>query len=162
MDGPIKRVMVYIDGSEESVAAAQYAIVLCKSLRAELAALYIVNTRALDDLVKSRIFLNSEQEEYTQDIEKDAERYLSHVKNLAAQKNFSLETVKKRGTPFLEIKSEVEQRKIDLLVIGEISKIRSRRDEFFNETERAMRNVSCSVLIVKDEERVWEIYDALA
>jgi nucleotide-binding universal stress UspA family protein len=161
MDSPVKKILVYLDGSEESVTAAQYAIVLSKLLRAELTALYVINTRALDDLVKSRIFLASEQEDYTRDIEKDAERYLNHVKNLALQKGVMIRAVKKRGTPFLEIKAEIEAWGVDLFVIGEISKIRSRRDEFFNETERAMRNVHCSVLVVKDEEHVWKMYETL-
>ena len=50
---------------------------------------------------------------------------------------------------------------VDLLVVGELSRIRSRRDEFYDEAERAMRNVSCSVLIVKDEDKVWEMYQSL-
>ncbi len=161
MDSPIKKMIVYIDGSEESVTAAQYGIVLAKTLPAELTALYVINTRALDDLVKSRIFLKSEEEEYSQDIEKDAERYLNHVKNLGLQKGITVNVVQKRGTPFLEIKTQIAADNADLLVIGEISKIRSRRDESFNEAERAMRNVRCSVLVVKDEERVWSMYDTL-
>jgi nucleotide-binding universal stress UspA family protein len=60
-----------------------------------------------------------------------------------------------------EIVDSVEADDVDLLVIGELSRIRSRRDEFFDETERAMRAVSCSVLIVKDEDRVWEMYESL-
>jgi len=161
MQKPINRVLVYIDGSEESIMAAQFAIVMCKTMKLELYALYVVNTKALEELVKSRIFLAQEQEEYSRDIEKDADRYLNHVKHLALQKGFTIETIKRRGTPFLEIKNEISQRQIDLLVIGEISKIRSRRDELFNETERAMRNVNCSVLIVKDEERVFNMYESL-
>jgi len=51
---------------------------------------------------------------------------------------------------------------VDLLVIGELSRIRSRRDEFYDEAERAMRNVGCSVLIVKDEDKVWEMYQSLS
>jgi nucleotide-binding universal stress UspA family protein len=74
MESPVKKILVYIDGSEESVTAAQFAVVLAKDLRAELSAMYVINTRALDDLVKSRIFLASEQEDYAHDIEKDAER----------------------------------------------------------------------------------------
>jgi nucleotide-binding universal stress UspA family protein len=50
---------------------------------------------------------------------------------------------------------------VDLLVIGELSRIRSRRDEFYDETERAMRSVPCSVLIVKDEDAVYDMYEAL-
>jgi nucleotide-binding universal stress UspA family protein len=162
MDSPVRKILVYVDGSEESVTAAQYAIVLAKTLHAELAALYVINTRALDDLVKSRIFLKSEEEQYTADIEKDAERYLSHVRNLALQKGVIIRPVKKRGAPFLEIKSEIEAWGVDLLVVGEIPKIRSRRDEFFNETERAVRNVRCSVLVVRDEDRVWKMYEELS
>jgi nucleotide-binding universal stress UspA family protein len=61
----------------------------------------------------------------------------------------------------VKIINRVKNEEIDLLIIGELSHIRSRRDEFYDETERAMRAVSCSVLIVKDEERVWEMYNAL-
>jgi nucleotide-binding universal stress UspA family protein len=161
MDSLINRVLVYIDGSEESVTAARYAICLSKVINAEFMALSIVNKRALDDLVKSRIFLKSEEEEYTAHIERDADRHLQYIKHLALQKGVAVETIKKHGTPCFEIRDEIEKRKIDLLVIGELPSIHSRRDEFFNETERAMRSVHCSVLIVKDEERVGQLYDAL-
>jgi nucleotide-binding universal stress UspA family protein len=161
MDGPIKKILVYIDGTEQSITAAQYAICLSKATGAELRALYVVNTRALNDLVKARIFLEAEQAEYQRDLLADAERYLNHVKNIARQKGVVIETEKKDGTPYLEIKNTVIERGIDLLIIGELSHIRSRRDEFFNETERAMRNVSCSVLVVKDEERVWNMFEGL-
>ncbi|HEX42671.1 MAG TPA: universal stress protein, partial [Phycisphaerales bacterium] len=36
-----------------------------------------------------------------------------------------------------------------------------RRDEFYDEAERAMRSAACSVLIVKDADRVWEMYESL-
>jgi nucleotide-binding universal stress UspA family protein len=157
----VGKVLVYVDGSQEAETAAQYAICLCKTMNAELVALFVVNKRALDDLVKSQIFLKSEEEEYTNNIERDADRHLQHVKHLALRKGVSIETIKKHGTPFLEIKTEIEQLKVDLLVIGELTKIKSRRDELYNETERAMRNVHCPVLIVKDEERVWEMYETM-
>ena len=161
MNGPIKKIMVYIDGTEQSITAAQYAICLSKAAGAELIALYVVNTRALSDLVKARIFLEVEQVEYQRDLIADADKYLNHVKNLARQKGVAIETESKSGTPYLEVKNAVIEHGIDLLVIGELSHIRSRRDEFFNETERAMRNVPCSVLVVKDEERVWNLFEGL-
>jgi hypothetical protein len=39
--------------------------------------------------------------------------------------------------------------------------VRSRRDELYDEADRAMRSVTCSVLVVKDEERVLQLYDSL-
>ena len=159
MIGPIKNVLVYVDGTEESVTAAQYAVLLAGSVGASLGALYVVNTRALNDLVKTRIFLREEQEEYQRDIEADADKYLDHVRDLGRRHGVTVETIKATGSVFQEIKRITKENEIDLLVIGELSRIRSRRDEFFNEAERAMRSVKCSVLIVKDEDRVWDLFE---
>ena len=64
MGKPIKKIMVYVDGSEQSVTAAQYAICLASAAGAELIACYVINTRAVDDLLRARIFLKAEQVEY--------------------------------------------------------------------------------------------------
>jgi len=153
--------MVYIDGTEESITAAQYAICLASSSGAELIAHYVINTRAMDDLLKARIFLQDEQIEYEHDMEADAERYLNYVNELAVAKGVTITKKLSSGSVNREISDSVKQMHIDLLVIGELSRIRSRRDEFYDESERAMRLVSCSVLIVKDSDRVWEMYESL-
>ncbi|MBA7648099.1 hypothetical protein ES703_55879 [subsurface metagenome] len=160
MDFPIRKIMVYIDGTEQAITAAQYAILLSRATGAELTALYIVNTRALSDLVKAHIFLEAEQEEYQRDLDADADRYLNHVRTLARQKGLAIETISASGTVHQEIKNKVIENEIDLLVLGELSHIRSRRDELYNEAERSMRSVPCSVLIVKDEDRVWELFES--
>lgn len=161
MTRPIRRILVNVDGTEQSITAAQYAIVLAKSLGAELFALYVVNTRALNELVKAHIFLESEQEEYHRDLDEDAERYLNHVRALARGKGISVTAQSASGAVHIEIMNKVKEHGIDLLVLGELSQIRSRRDELYNETERAMRSVTCSVLIAKNEERVAELFDSL-
>ena len=48
-----------------------------------------------------------------------------------------------------------------MLVLGGIANIRSRRDEFYNETDRAMRSVTCPVLVIKDEEQAWDIFESV-
>ena len=161
MSNPIKKIMVYIDGTEESVTAAQYAICLASFSGAELIAYYVINTRAVEDLLKARIFLRDEQVEYEHDMEADAERYLNYINELAMKKGVSVIKKSSRGSVHREIVDSIEENDVDLLVIGELSRIRSRRDEFFDESERAMRAVPCSVLIVKDEDRVWEMYESL-
>jgi nucleotide-binding universal stress UspA family protein len=153
--------MVYVDGTEQSVTAAQYAICLASFSGAELIAYYVINTRAVEDLLKARIFLKDEQVEYEHDMEADAERYLNYINELAVKKGVSVIKKRSRGNVHREIVNSIEADEVDLLVIGELSRIRSRRDEFFDETERAMRAVPCSVLIVKDEDRVWEMYESL-
>jgi len=161
VSNPIKKIMVYVDGTEQSITAAQYAICLASFSGAELIAHYVINTRAVEDLLKARIFLKDEQVEYEHDMEADAERYLNYINELAVKKGVSVIKKRSRGSVHREIADSIEAEDVDLLVIGELSRIRSRRDEFFDETERAMRAVSCSVLIVKDEDRVWEMYESL-
>jgi nucleotide-binding universal stress UspA family protein len=157
----LKKIMVFVDGSEQSVTAAQYAICLASGTGAEFIALYVVNTRAVEDLLKARIFLQDEQVEYQHDMEADGQRYLNYINELATQKGVSVTPICRKGSVHKEIMEVVKEGDVDLLVIGELSRIRSRRDEFYDESERAMRAVPCSVLIVKDEDRVWEMYEAL-
>ena len=136
---PISKILVYINGTEESITAAQYALVLAASTGASLKVLYVVNTKALNDLVTARIFLKEEQREYEHDLQADAERYLNHVRDLARSKGVFIETQSTVGNVHQEIVNRVREDQIDLLIIGELSHIRSRRDEFYDETERAMR-----------------------
>lgn len=156
-----QKILVYIDGTEQSVTAAQYAICLAAAYDAELVALYVINTRAMEDLLKANIFLQDEQVEYQTNLEGDAERYLNYVNELATKKGVAVTRKSSKGSVHKEIVAALKEEDIDLLIIGELSRIRSRRDEFYDETERAMRLSPCSVLIVKDEDKVWEMYESL-
>jgi nucleotide-binding universal stress UspA family protein len=156
-----KKILVYIDGTEQSVTAAQYAICLASFYSAELIALYVINVRAMEDLLKAKIFLKDEQVEYEHDMEADAHRYLNYINELAVKKGVSVIKRSSRGSVHKEIINTINEDEIDLLVIGELARIRSRRDEFYDEAERAMRTAPCSVLIVKDEDKVWEMYESL-
>ena len=93
MNGPINKILVYVDGTESSITAAQYAVVLSRATGAQLSAMYVVNTRALEDLLKARIFIKAEEEEYKRDLEADASRYLNHVRSLARKKGLAVEVV---------------------------------------------------------------------
>lgn len=161
MSSPIKKIMVYIDGTEQSVTAAQYAICLASFSGAELIAHYVINTQAVQDLLRANIFLKEEQVEYEHDMEADADRYLNYINELALKKGISIGKRRSRGNVHKEIINAVNVEEVDLLVMRELSRIGSRRDEFYDEAERAMRAVPCSVLIVRDDERVWEMYQAL-
>ena len=156
-----KKILVYVDGTEPSITAAQYAICLASFYKADLIALYVINTKAMEDLLKARIFLQDEQMEYEHDMEADAQRYLNYVNELALKKGVSIIPRSSRGSVHKEIVDLINEEEVDLLVIGELARIRSRRDEFYDETERAMRMVPCSVLIAKNEDKVWEMYESL-
>jgi nucleotide-binding universal stress UspA family protein len=123
--------------------------------------MYVVNTRALQDLVKARIFLDIEEQEYRRDIEGDAQRYLNHVERMGKQKGVPVVPIKKSGTVHTEVRSYLQDNHIDLLVLGGISDIHSRRDELLSETDRMMRTAPCPVLVVKDNDTVWDMFESL-
>ena len=141
----IEKILVHLDGSEESLTAAEYAILLAKKTGAGLIASYIINTRALQDLVRSRIFLEVEEEEYSRDLEEDADRYLNHVSRVSEQQNVHVTLIKRSGNVHQELMKIIDEEDVDLLVLGELAHVRSRRDEFYDESERAMRSARCSV-----------------
>ena len=155
---PIQSILVYIDGSEESLVACEYGILLARSVHARLSAVYVVNTGALNDLRKSHILLAAEEADYTRDIKEDARRYLEHAARTAASKGVEIQTIKTSGSIHQEVLKVIDENKIDLLLLGELPRVRSRLDEYYNEAERLMRSAPCSVLIVKDEDRVEELF----
>jgi len=160
MPALIRRILVYLDGSEESLTAAEYAVLLARTTGAGLVASYVINTRALQDLVRSRIFLQAEEEEYSRDLEADADRYLNHVSRVSERKNVAVKLLKRSGNVHQELMKIIDEESIDLLVLGELAHVRSRRDEFYDEAERSMRSARCSVLIVKDAERVDDLFES--
>ncbi|MDR1894662.1 MAG: universal stress protein [Spirochaetales bacterium] len=161
MERPFENILVYINGSEESLAAGMAAIIMAKTTGAGLTAMYVVNTRALSDLVSARIFLPMEQEEYRRDLEADGDRYLRHVEKLAQEKDQKITLCKISGSVQNEIKDHIKKNNIDLLVLGGIGGIRSRRDEFLNEAERVMRSSPCPVLLINDDEFIWDRFESL-
>ncbi|MPN32570.1 hypothetical protein SDC9_180049 [bioreactor metagenome] len=71
-----------------------------------------------------------------------------------------IETVKLEGTVHVVVKELLKSRKADLLVLGGITDIRSRREELASETDRMMRTSPCPVLVVRDDDDIWLEFEA--
>ncbi|MDY4612034.1 MAG: universal stress protein [Sphaerochaetaceae bacterium] len=159
MTVPFHDILVYLDGSEGSLTAAMYAIMLAKSTGTQLTAMYVVNTKAISELVKARVFVDVERQEYLSDLEADADRYLRHVVHLGSQKDVTVKSVKCSGTVHVEVRNYIKENHIDMLVLGGVTEIRSRRDELMSESDRMLRTAPCPVLVVRDDESVWDLFE---
>ncbi|MFA5699249.1 MAG: universal stress protein [Sphaerochaeta sp.] len=159
MSVPFKQIVAYIDGSESSMTALMYAIKLAKEHNAQATAVYVVNTKALSDLLKSGIFVAVERDEYQKDLFEDADRYLRHATRLAEEKGVEIETVKLEGSVHAVVKELVKRIEADLLILGGVSDIRSRRDELASETDRMMRTAPCPVLVVREDDDIWDEFE---
>lgn len=157
----LNRIMVYIDGSESSIIAAQYAICLARRLEASLDAIYVVDEKNLENLLKARIFIPEEKLDYEHDLEEDGMRYLNYVRNQARMKGLEIDTILKKGIVHREVSNNVRDREIDLLVLGELDELTFRKDSFYDEKERILHQVKCSVLVVKDKDAVEKLFENL-
>ena len=158
---PVKKILLYIDGSEECIAAAQYGIALAKRTGAELTAVYVVNVSMLQELTKARIFVKIEEMDYEQDLEQDGKRYLNYISEMARAKDVPLRAELVKGVVNKEVVRIIDEWDIDLLLMGELEPVLSRTDTYHDEAELIFRKARCSVLVVKDIDRIEHLFEAM-
>ncbi len=143
-------ILVAITGSDASILAAKYAIIMAKLYRCQLSAVYVVDTATIRQLTLSKIFIQEESQEYEQSLEANGDRYLSFVDELAKAKNVKIEKDLRRGAVYTEILSAADEKGADLIVLGGWEKDRSSRDIISHAHREIMVNAKCSVLLVKE------------
>jgi nucleotide-binding universal stress UspA family protein len=143
-------IVVAVSGSDASILASKYAIVLAKLYHCRLSAVYIIDTATIKQLQLSKIFIQEESLEYEKSLEANGERYLSFVDELARAKGVKIEREIRRGAVYTEILSAAADRKADLLLLGAWEKDRSARDIINHAQREIIINSKCSVLLVKE------------
>jgi nucleotide-binding universal stress UspA family protein len=143
-------IVVAITGSDASILAAKYAIVMAKAYRSRLSAVYVVDTATIRQLTLSKIFIQEESQEYEKSLEANGERYLSFVEELAHAKGVKVEREIRRGAVYTEILAVADEKKADLIVLGGWEKDRNPRDIFSHSHREIMIYAKCSVLLVKE------------
>ena len=143
-------IVVAISGSDASILAAKYAIVMAKTFRCRLSAVYVVDTATIKQLTLHKIFIQEESQEYQKGLEVNGERYLSFVEELALAKGIKIEREIRKGAVYTEILAVADQKKADLIILGGWEKDRSSRDIFSHSHREIMINAKCTVLLVKE------------
>jgi nucleotide-binding universal stress UspA family protein len=153
----ISNIVTGITGSDASIFAAKYAIVLSKAYRCRLSAVYVVDTATIKQLTLSKIFIQEESNEYEKSLEANGERYLSFVEELARAKGVKIEKEMRRGAVYTEILTVADEKKADLIILGGWEKDRSARDIISHAHREIMVSAKCPVLLVK-EPNIDQIY----
>jgi nucleotide-binding universal stress UspA family protein len=144
------KIVVAVSGSDASILAAKYAIVLAKLYHCRLSAVYVIDTATIKQLTLSKIFIQEESLEYEKSLEANGERYLSFVEELARAKGVKIDREMRRGAVYTEILSAADERKADLIVLGGWEKDRNARDIITHSHREIMISAKCSVLLVKE------------
>jgi nucleotide-binding universal stress UspA family protein len=155
----IKNIVASVAGGGISLITVKYAIALAKLLSAKLTAIYVVNEKLLSELLKSRILVEVEAQSYEKDLEDQGKRFLERIKSMTEKKGIECECLLLRGVVHEEVSKHTKERNADLLVMGELKEVLSRKDTFYDEAERIFRESPCPVVVVKNLPEVEKLYD---
>ena len=115
----VKKIMVAIDFSEYSIAAAQYAAELASDVDATLLLTNVINQRDVDlmEIAVKRVAIFSVEQYIEEQVEKRKKQFADLEKKLNLD-GLKLETNVRIGIPFREILSDIKVHKPDMLVMG--------------------------------------------
>ncbi len=142
-------VLLVVDGSEASVAAANLAVRMAVQQKCALTAVYVIDTATLDYLLQMRIFVNQEREGFERDLEKTGGRYLEYVATIARNNGTTVETVLRHGSIHQEILQEARERKVDAIVLGGWKRTIASKDVASVERQHILDQADCPVIVVK-------------
>ena len=161
----IQKVVVAVNGSEQSIHAAMYGILLSKQYKCELKAIYVVDTSTLKQLTMSKFFYEEESRHYEQRLEDDGKRYLSYLEKLAKEKGVKIETELKKGAIWSELIKAAEDFGANLILLGgkehpnDTAQNSVRHDKMSVTNAEIIGSASCNVLVVRepDIEKLFKI-----
>jgi nucleotide-binding universal stress UspA family protein len=152
-----QNILVAINGSESSIHAVQYAILMAKSYRCDVKAVYVVDTATLKQLTLSKFFVPEDSAEYEQNLLQDGNRYLEYATELGMQKGVKIETELRKGAVWAEVITAADEMKANLILLGgyvreAFSAVGSaRRDSVSQSNQAIIENTPCSVLVVREK-----------
>ncbi|MDR2942633.1 MAG: universal stress protein [Treponema sp.] len=156
----ISNIVTAVTGTDASILAAKYGIVMAKTYNCKLIAVYVVDTATIKQLTLSKIFLPEEGAEYEKSLENNGNRYLTFVEELASAKGVKIEKIMRRGAIYTEILTAADEKKADLILLGGWEKDTKTKDIIGHSHRETVMNAKCSVTIVKEPE-IDQIYKRL-
>ena len=145
----IQKIVVAVNGSEKSIAASMYAILLAKEYKCELKALYVVDTTTLKQLTMSKFFVAEESKRYEENLLSDGKRDLNYVQGLAKSKSVKIETELRKGSVWSEIVRTADEFKADLLILGGTGD--SSAGKHSSVGYEVVTSAPCNVMIVRQQ-----------
>ncbi len=146
-----KKILVAIDGSEQSKKAEDYAIELAKNLKGDITAVTVVEIAAATVSTGSDMFY-PQAFEIAMDLDamkENSGKLLNEFTKKAKDEGLDIETSMKIGHVWTEIIDECEEKNCDLIVLGSKGLSGITRMLLGSVAENVTRHSKCPVLVVK-------------
>lgn len=142
-------ILLMVDSSETVARAARRAVELAAVLKAKVYAVTVVDTETLTQLLKGKILVQDEMEEFERDLAESSRRYLRMAAKVAEEAGVELEEVQLKGGWHQTILAKQRELKAGLLVVGAFSYSMIKRDLVSKAKQLIIDEVPCPVLIVR-------------
>ena len=152
----VKKLLVAINGSDISIRAAMYAVMLARTYKAELKFIYVIDSATIRYLGMNQMLAKDEQIDYKVDLAYEGQNYLEYVVGLDASKGVVAQSELKDGSVVTEIIKCANDFEADMIVIGGADK--KKGDQLFKRNVHSshqsdiIENSKIPVLVVKAED----------
>jgi nucleotide-binding universal stress UspA family protein len=144
-----KRILLLVDSTEATAAAAECAISLAKLCDADLIALSVVDTETLKELLTYKIMVAEEMEEYEKELEHSGRRQLALVEEQARKAKVDVEAVHKKGSVHSVVLAQQAGTGADVIVLSGFRPSIIKRDLLAREKQLILDEATCAVIVVK-------------
>jgi len=145
----LDNMLLVVDGSEASIAAANYAVELAAQTGSRVTAVYVVDTATMEYLTQMRIFVSEERREFEQDLERTGQRYLEYVRAIGHKHGIAVETVQLRGAFHQTILQKAMQMNAAAIVLGGWHRTVTQKDVASVQRQLILDEAECPVIVVK-------------
>lgn len=142
------KILLLAESTDEGMEAARSAIALAGDEEATLLILSVVDSHTLKQLLKNRIFVEDEMEQYEQDLEKSAQKQLNYVAQLASKAKVEHRTSLVRGACHTSVLNKQKETDADLLIMGTYRATTVKTELMGREKQLIIDEIPCPVLLV--------------
>lgn len=141
-----KRVLLPISGSDESIAAAEFAVKLAAAHDSQIIALHVIDTSVVRQLARHS---GKSPGEVEIEMEENGWRYLFYVEEMAKDNKVKVIVLLEHGLPQDRILGKARELGADLIIFGQSQK-RGTHGRFLDKSlQQILVNAPCPVLVVK-------------
>jgi nucleotide-binding universal stress UspA family protein len=140
----LAKILMPIDGSDNSLRALDYAFFLAKKADSSVTAIHVIENPPTV-YIESQKLLNDLMSKYRI----ESAQILDRCKQMAEKKGVKIETVIVEGDPASNITNYAQKENIDLIIIGSRGLGRFKEMMLGSVSNKVLHHAKCSVLIVK-------------
>lgn len=148
-----KKILVAVNGTENSLHAAMYAIMMAKTYDLELKVVHVVDSATIKYLGMNQILLKEEQKSFHTDLTNEGQNNLDYIEMLASTKGVQIKKELRQGAVFTEIIKCSQEFNADLILVGGLIKdlkndYGRKNADFFLHRE-ILNHAKCPVMVVQ-------------